>query len=42
MTSRFALKGEVVAALVGNPSINEVNVLLVAATRYECARVFLS
>ncbi|KAH9598486.1 hypothetical protein LSM04_000764 [Trypanosoma melophagium] len=40
-TAPYALKGDVVAALVGEPSTKEVNVLLVAAARYNCRRVVL-
>ncbi|KEG11572.1 hypothetical protein DQ04_02481070 [Trypanosoma grayi] len=37
----YALKGDAVAALVGSPSAKEVDVLLVAAARYNCRRLIL-
>ncbi|ORC87636.1 uncharacterized protein TM35_000212420 [Trypanosoma theileri] len=40
-TAPYALKGDVVAAVVGEPAAKEVNVLLVAAARYNCRRVVL-
>ncbi|EAN86755.1 hypothetical protein C3747_4g732 [Trypanosoma cruzi] len=37
----YALKGDVVAALLGTPTVKEVNVLLIAASRYNCRRVII-
>ncbi|ESS69901.1 hypothetical protein TcG_03927 [Trypanosoma cruzi] len=37
----YALKGDVVAALLGTPTVKEANVLLIAASRYNCRRVII-
>ncbi|RNF27278.1 uncharacterized protein Tco025E_00469 [Trypanosoma conorhini] len=37
----YALRGDVVAALIGNPTAKEINVLLIAASRYNCRRVIV-
>lgn len=36
-----ALRGNVVAALIGSPSVTDVNVVLLAAARYGCSAVLL-
>ncbi|RNF00690.1 hypothetical protein TraAM80_07464 [Trypanosoma rangeli] len=37
----YALRGDIVAALMGTPTAREINVLLIAASRYNCRRVIV-